>query len=126
MNTTDKLMNVEVDVYATGLNPITYVGQEFALETNHWFPIWVYTTVLCEDLLTEETSPEKKYKDLITVITEKNAIQMAHRILEAIKNGNAKEYGRKSFDGDKTFIFNLKNLEAFAIFCGLSGGFVLS
>jgi hypothetical protein len=65
-------------------------------------------------------------KHLKTVISEKNSIEMANRLLESVRNGKAKEYGDRNFHEDETFTFSVKDVEEFSVFCGLSGGFHLS
>jgi hypothetical protein len=118
---------LNVGVYAVGTNPIDTNGEKYISETNRWFPVWLYVTVICEDLLSVEESNMGFYpKHLQTVISEKNSIEVAHRLLESIKNGNAKEYGDKNFLHDETFTFSIEDVESFAVFCGLSGGFSLS
>jgi hypothetical protein len=117
----------KVGVYAIGTDPIDTEGEKFISETNRWFPAWLYVTVICEDLLSVEESNMGFYpKHLKTVISEKNSIEMAHRLLEAVKTGDAKEYGIKNFSHDETFTFSVEDVEEFAKFCGLSGGFHLS
>ena len=117
----------KVGVYAIGTDPIDTDGEKFISETNRWFPVWLYVTVICEDLLSVEESNMGFYpKHLKTVISEKNSIEMAHRLLEAVEIGDAKEYGDRNFNEDETFTFSVDDVKAFAVFCGLSGGFHLS
>jgi len=117
----------KVGIFAIGANPIDTDGEQYISETNRWFPVWLYVTVICEDLLSVEESNMGFYpKHLKTVISEKNSIEMANRLLESIRNGKAKEYGDKSFLHDETFTFSVDDVEEFSKFCGLSGGFHLS
>jgi len=117
----------KVGIFAIGANPIDTEGEQYISETNQWFPVWLYVTVICEDLLSVEESNMGFYpKHLKTVISEKNSIEMANRLLESIRNGQAKEYGDKNFLHDETFTFSVDDVEEFANFCGLSGGFHLS
>ena len=118
---------VDVEIFAIGTDPINREGEQFISETNQWFPVWLYTAMLCEDLLSVEESNMGFYpKHLKTFISEKNSIEMANRLLESIKNGEAQKYGDRNFLHDKTFTFSVNNVEEFAKFCGLSGGFHLS
>lgn len=117
----------KVGIFAIGANPIDTDGEQFQSETNRWFPVWLYVTIVCEDLLSVIESNMGFYpKHLKTVISQKNSIEMANRLLKEIKSGNAKEYGDKNFLHDETFTFSVEDVEAFANFCGLSGGFHLS
>ena len=103
----------KVGIFAIGANPIDTDGEQYISETNRWFPVWLYVTVICEDLLSVEESNMGFYpKHLKTV--------------ESIRNGKAKEYGDKSFLHDETFTFSVDDVEEFSKFCGLSGGFHLS
>ena len=123
---TSEKIETRVSVFAIGANPITEEGEQFQVETNRWFPLWLYVTVTCEDLLVDLENFGFYPKHLKTVISEHHAIEMAQRLLESVKNGKAKKYGDTSFLHDSSFIFSVADVEEFANFCGLSGGFSVS
>ena len=123
---TSEKIETRVSVFAIGANPITEEGEQFQVETNRWFPLWLYVTVTCEDLLVDLENFGFYPKHLKTVISENHAIEMAQRLLESVKNGKAKKYGDTSFLHDSSFIFSVAVVEEFANFCGLSGGFSVS
>ena len=123
---TSEKIETRVSVFAIGANPITEEGEQFQVETNRWFPLWLYVTVTCEDLLVDLENFGFYPKHLKTVISETHAIEMAQRLLESVKNGKAKKYGDTSFLHDSSFIFSVADVEEFANFCGLSGGFSVS
>jgi hypothetical protein len=117
----------KIEVYATGINPTHHIGNEYVSEKNCWLPIWMYVTTLCEDLLIDKELPIGYYnKELSNTISQENSIKIANRILEEIQNGRANAFGEKTFGEDTLIKFCLNDLENFANFCGLSGGFLLT
>lgn len=115
-----------VEIFATGLDPITEEGEHFTATTDLWFPLWSYITMVCEDFLSDEEEQIGFYpKQLRTEIPQEISIKMARLLMKEIENGNAKAFGENTFpNGD--FTFSVDELRNFANFCGLSGGFKLS
>jgi hypothetical protein len=115
-----------VEIFATGLNPISIDGEYFTTTTDSWFPLWSYITIVCEDFLSEDEEQIGFYpKQLRSQIPQDISIKMARALFSEIENGNAKAFGESTFpNGD--FTFSVDELSKFAHFCGLSGGFKLS
>jgi hypothetical protein len=113
-------------VYAVGNDPVSPDGNQYEVSFNTWFSLWIYISMLCEDILTDhDVSSGFYFRELRSMITEENAIIMAKRILDVVKSGEADKMAKKLFAQDPNR-FTSKDLEKFGLFCGFSGGFTLN
>ena len=96
-----------------------------------WRPLWRYVCEQFPDILGERDEEGGSYNDG-HAISETKAMKIGVGLTAKLENGEVEEYA-KSFeqerekldddDWDKSYPFNVENVEAFAKFCLESGGF---
>ena len=101
-------------------------GEYFRNNVWWWRPLWDYVYSLCDDFISEERY-EGGHSNHGEHFTDKEARQIAVRLLDEIKRNNTEAYQRlyqiKTEDEEFQYPFNVENVKAFALFCRDSGGF---
>ena len=96
-----------------------------------WRPLWAYVCDEFPDILGERDEEGGSYNDG-HAISERKAMRIGIGLTAKLENGEVEEYaksfeqGREKLDDDnwdKSYPFNVENVEHFAKFCLESGGF---
>ena len=101
-------------------------GQYFRNNVWWWRPLWDYVYSLCDDFISEERY-EGGHSNHGEHFTDKEAKQIAVRLLDEIKHNDTEAYQRlyeiKTENDEIKYPFYVENVRAFALFCRDSGGF---
>jgi len=98
-----------------------------------WRPLWAFVCERLDDVLTEEDMERGCYNDGHE-ITEDKAMQIGLDLTCMLKDGRIESYAdmhnkeREQLDDDdwnKSYPFDVENVEVFAKFCLESGGFII-
>tara|TARA_A100001391_G_scaffold185324_1_gene153860 strand:+ start:1685 stop:2119 length:435 start_codon:yes stop_codon:yes gene_type:complete len=113
------------DAYFKAMNKFEEENPGYYFRNNVWWwrPLGELIHDKCGDLLTEQQRISLQYNDG-TTYTKKQAIRIAERLSECVKNGYVAELEKsiKSIK-DNSYPFCKKNVEEFIEFAKHSGGF---
>ena len=117
------------DVY--GVKSKSETGNYFRNNVWWWRPLWRYVCEQFPDILNERDEEGGCYNDG-HAISERKAMRIGIGLTAKLESGEVEEYAkrfaqeRESLDDDnwdKSYPFNVENVEHFAKFCLESGGF---
>ena len=136
----DSLTDKERDTYYAELEEYLEVNTGMYFRNNVWWwrPLWNYTCMICEDIMTADDMGGGNFNDGYTIKKTK-ALKMGRLLDKSIKSGEAQDYSEKikkdnhkrskSDNKDTRFLsnypFEVDNVKRFARFLKQSGGIVI-